>query len=330
MESSWAVYGCTAEPAKAESGVEPFRKKLARLGKTLLRATGTTLQVNLGPICNQLCRHCHLDAGPHRTETMDLETMEEFLRFARTCAPKVVDITGGAPELNPHFSYLVESLSPWVPRLMIRTNLTALAEARTEELLELFRKKRVVLVASFPSPNPAQLEAQRGMGVLERSLDMLRVLNMAGYGIPGSGLELDLVSNPAGAFLPPAQQKAQERFRKELQGRWGIHFNRLYTFANVPLGRFRTWLISTGNFQGYMQRLESAFNPLTLEGLMCRSLVSISWEGFLFDCDFNLCVGLPMRGMKRHISEMEGFPEPGSPIVVGDHCYACTAGSGFT
>lgn len=330
MDSSSVVYLSGEESVRTESLVEPFGARLARLGKSLTRAQSTTLQVNLGPLCNQLCRHCHLDAGPHRTQTMSLETMGQILEFALRAHPQVVDITGGAPEMNQHLPHLVSSLAPIVPRVMVRTNLTALAEGRSEDLIRLFSKNRVVLVASFPSSSQAQLEAQRGTGILEKSVGTLRLLNRAGYGMPGSGLELDLVSNPSGAFLPPEQEKVQEKFRQDLKRKWGISFNRLFTFANVPLGRFRAWLISTGNLQGYMQRLASAFNPCTLDGLMCRSLVSVSWEGYLFDCDFNLAVGLPMGGNLVHVSELKDFPGPGTPIAVADHCYACTAGSGFT
>jgi radical SAM/Cys-rich protein len=311
-------------------GLEPFAARLARLGRSLTRGRTTILQINLGPLCNQLCRHCHLDAGPHREETMSLETMGHILEFARRARPELVDITGGAPELNRHLPYLICSLASLAPKLMVRTNLTALAEGSKEELIRLFRANGVVLVASFPSSNPAQLEAQRGKGILGKSVEMLRLLNQAGYGLPDSGLELDLVSNPSGAFLPPQQEKAQEKFRQDLERKWGISFNRLFTFANVPLGRFGAWLTGTGNLQSYMQRLALAFNPCTLDGLMCRSLMSVSWDGHLFDCDFNLAAGLPMGGMKRHVSELNGFPEPGTPIAVADHCYACTAGSGFT
>ncbi len=330
MESSWVVSPSIEESVTTDFFVEPFGAKLASLGKSLTRAQGTTLQVNLGPLCNQLCRHCHLDAGPHRSETMSLETMVQILKFARRARPQVVDVTGGAPELNRHLPYLVSCLASLAPKLMVRTNLTALAEGRSQDLIRLFSNNRVVLVASFPSSNRAQLEAQRGKGILEKSVEMLHLLNQTGYGLPDSGLELDLVSNPAGAFLPPEQGKVQQKFRKDLKRKWGISFNRLFTFANVPLGRFRAWLMGTGNLQGYMQRLASAFNPCTLDGLMCRSLVSVSWEGYLFDCDFNLAAGLPMGRTKRHISELNGFPEPGTPIAVADHCYACTAGSGFT
>jgi len=196
--------------------------------------------------------------------------------------------------------------------------------------MELCKKHRVVIVASFPSLDPSQAESQRGEGTFQDSIAVLKRLNSLGYGQEGSGLELDLVSNPTGAFLPPSQAQAEKRFRQELERKWGIVFNHLFTFANVPLGRFRSWLKRSGNYQKYMEKLASHFNPGAVEGLMCRTLVSVSWDGYLYDCDFNLAERLPMDGRKIHVSEMVAPPEPGTPIAVSDHCYACTAGTGFT
>lgn len=187
-----------------------------------------------------------------------------------------------------------------------------------------------MIVASFPSCNEAQSDSQRGRGVFRMSLDALRKLNAMGYGQDGTGLELNLVANPTGAFLPTPQTQMEQRFREVLKKNWGIVFNRLHAFANVPLGRFRQWLVQSGNLESYLQRLASSFNPCAVEGLMCRTLVSVSWDGYLYDCDFNLARDLPLGGKKTHVSEMEGPPEPGIPIAVGDHCYTCTAGAGFT
>jgi radical SAM/Cys-rich protein len=189
---------------------------------------------------------------------------------------------------------------------------------------------RVVIVASFPSTNEAQADSQRGRGVFQVSIDTLRKLNAMGYGQDGTGLELDLVSNPTGAFLPTPQGQMEQRFREVLKKRWGIVFNHLYSFANVPLGRFRQWLLQSGNLESYLQRLASNFNLCAVEGLMCQTLVSVAWDGTLYDCDFNLARELPMGGRRTHVSQMEGPTEPGSPIAVGDHCYTCTAGAGFT
>lgn len=311
-------------------GVEPFPLALKRHGLDLTRGQTSTLQINVGLGCNQACRHCHLEAGPHRREMMDRKTVDETVAFARRSAFPVIDITGGAPELNPSLRDLIERLSPLTQRLMLRSNLTALTEEGCDFLIDECKSNHVVIVASLPSLNTAQAEAQRGRGILDKSILALKRLNEVGYGQADCGLELDLVSNPTGAFLPVSQEQAEKKFRRDLQRKWGIVFNNLYTFANVPLGRFRTWLRESGNFKGYMERLASSFNPCTVEGLMCRTLLTVSWDGYLFDCDFNLAVGLPMGGQKIHISQMDGAPAPGTPIAVSNHCYACTAGSGFT
>ena len=277
------------------TGVEPFSQALDRRGLSLVRGEITTLQVNTGYLCNLRCRHCHLEAGPGRKEIMSRETMGAVVSFARRFPFRVVDITGGAPELVPDLPFLIEGLAPLVPRLMLRTNLSALSGAAKESLLALCVAHRVVLVASFPSTNPSQADAQRGAGVTETGIAVLKKLNAAGYGVEGTGLELDLVVNPVGAFLPVSQESAERKFRHDLLRKWGIAFNHLYTFANVPLGRFRTWLVRTGNHERYVKTLVEAFNPSAIEGLMCRTLLSVSWDGFLYDCDFNLAVGRPAR-----------------------------------
>jgi radical SAM/Cys-rich protein len=261
---------------------------------------------------------------------MDRETVDHLIRFARKCSFQVVDITGGAPEMNPHLEYMIESFSRIAPRIMLRANLTALRRYGNQGLYQALLHHRVVIVASVPALNAGQLEAQRGRGVFGETLETLKMLNDWGYGQPGSGLELNLVSNPSGAFLPVAQGTAESKFRADLARRWGIVFTNLYTFANVPLGRFRDWLLESGNYEGYLKRLISSFNPCTVEGLMCRTLISVSWDGYLYDCDFHLAKGLPCRGVKTHVSECDAPPSPGTPIAPADHCYACTAGSGFT
>ena len=309
---------------------KPFHTTLTEQGLSLVRGQTTTLQINVGLLCNQTCRHCHLDAGPHRREVMTAETVDQVIAYAGRSGFAVADITGGAPELNPNLIRLIAGLFRLVPRIMIRTNLTALSDDSQSSLIEFLKAHGVVVVASFPSLQPGQTDAQRGPGVFQQAIDTLQRLNAVGYGREGSGLELNLVSNPSGAFLPPSQTEAEKRFRKELENRRGLFFNHLYVFANVPLGRYRVWLDRSGNLQGYQEKLASGFNPAALAGVMCRSLVSISWEGFLYDCDFNLAVDLPYEGRKVHVSEMEGPPPAGTPIRVGDHCYACTAGSGFT
>ncbi len=309
--------------------VEPFASVLRRHGLELTRGETTALQVNVGLLCNQACRHCHLEAGPGRPEVMGPETMDRVVRFAARAGFAAIDVTGGAPELVPGILDLLAALRPHTPRLILRSNLTALRE-RGPAFWGRLRDLGVVIVTSFPSVSRAQTDAQRGTGVWEQSLDMLRRLNELGYGVEGTGLELDLVSNPAGAFLPPDQCRAEERFRRDLARRWGIAFSHLYTFANVPLGRYRRWLEESGNLAGYLEKLAQAFNPATVGGLMCRTQLSVAWDGVLYDCDFHLAAGLPLGGRPRHVSECEGPPPAGTLVAVADHCYACTAGSGFT
>jgi radical SAM/Cys-rich protein len=214
--------------------------------------------------------------------------------------------------------------------LILRSNLTAIAEEKQRGLLELLSDNRVTIIASLPSLNETQSEAQRGKNSFTISISTLKKLNARGYGLPGSELKLNLVSNPTGAFLPSSQEQVEKRFRQMLAEKWGISFNNLYTFANVPLGRFLAWLEGTGNLDTYILKLASNFNPCTLEGLMCRSLVSVSWDGYLFDCDFNQSLQLYLGGTKKHISELQDLPGPGDNIAVSEHCYTCTAGSGFT
>ncbi len=311
------------------SDVMPFKSMLAKHNLMLVRQTTATLQINVGLLCNQICRHCHLNAGPGRKENMDAHTLKEVVAYAQRCRFDTIDITGGAPELNPLLPDLIQNLAPLTPRLMLRSNLTALNE-QMNRLMGVLIPHRVVIVASFPSLNLSQMDAQRGEGIFEESIAVLKALNDMGYGHAGSGLELNLVSNPTGAFMPPSQEQIEKRYHQILEQKWELTFNRLFNFANVPLGRFKQWLLQTGNYDPYLKKLVAYFNPCAIEGLMCRSQVSVSWDGHLYDCDFNLARGLYMYGKKIHVSEMSGAPEPGTPIVTADHCYTCAAGSGFT
>ena len=310
--------------------IEPFRQTLAKHGLSLERAQTTTLQVNVGLLCNQTCRHCHLSAGPGRKENMNSKTLDQIVDYAGRSSFEVIDITGGAPELNHNIVNLIERVSSLAPKVMIRSNLSALNDGRRDHLFELFKEHLVVVVASFPSLNEAQTESQRGHGIFSMSISALKKLNDLGYGQVGSDLELNLVSNPTGAFLPSSQSETAKRFRQVLMKKWGIVFNNLFTFANVPLGRFRDWLLQSGNLENYVAKLASGFNPCAVEGLMCRTMVSVSWDGYLYDCDFNFARGLYLGGRKIHVSEMTGSPAPGIPIAVADHCYTCTSGAGFT
>jgi len=250
--------------------------------------------------------------------------------YARRSHFDVIDITGGAPELNPHVEELVKQMAALVPRVMFRSNLSALNSGKRESLMQVLKDHQVVVVASLPSLNVSQTESQRGKGIFDISIEALQKLNGLGYGKEGSGLELNLVSNPSGAFMPAAQDQTEKRFRRILEKKWGIHFNNLFSFANVPLGRYREWLMRSGNLALYMEKLASSFNACSVSNVMCRTMVSVSWDGYLYDCDFNLARGITMGGQKIHVSEMTGPPEPGSPVATADHCYACTAGSGFT
>ena len=310
--------------------IEPFGQILAKHGLTLERAHTTTLQVNVGLLCNQTCLHCHLSAGPGRKENMNSKTLDQIVDYAGRSSFAVIDITGGAPELNHNIVNLIERFSSLAPRIMIRSNLSALNDGRRDHLFEFFKKYRVVVVASFPSLNEAQTESQRGHGIFSMSISALKKLNDLGYGQEGSDLELNLVSNPTGAFLPSSQSETEKRFRQVLMKKWGVFFNNLFTFANAPLGRFRDWLLQSGNLENYVAKLASGFNPCAVEGVMCRTIASVSWDGYLYDCDFNLARDLFLGERKIHISEMTGPPEPGSPIAVAEHCFSCTAGAGFT
>ncbi|MBM3301698.1 MAG: arsenosugar biosynthesis radical SAM protein ArsS [Deltaproteobacteria bacterium] len=280
-------------------------------------------------MCNQTCLHCHLEAGPQRDEIMSLETARQVVEFALKGDFQVLDITGGSPEMHPDVRGLVESLASCAPRVLFRSNLAALSQAENDDLVSLLRAHRIVIIGSLASTDRGQTESQRGKGSWERSLVALRKLNDLGYGVEGTGLELNLVSNPTGAFLPPPQSRAEHEFKRKLLQHHGIVFNNLYTFANSPLGRYKKWLIESGNYESYMQRLETSFNPSAVDHVMCRSLVSVSWDGFLYDCDFNQVLGLHLGARRRHVSEVTRPVLEGIPITTADHCYACTAGSGF-
>jgi radical SAM/Cys-rich protein len=319
-----------AQLEKTAIFLEPFSARLARHDFTLARKETATLQINVGFLCNQECNHCHHEAGPSRREVMDGKTLGEVISFARRGHFKVIDITGGAPEMNPHLIDMIRKLSPMAPRIMMRTNLGALGGPQQHPVINVCMEHRVVILASLPSIEPAQTESQRGNGVFQKSMAALQKLNALGYGREGSGLELNLVSNPTGDFFPGPQEEQEKKFRMELQKEWGVVFNQLYSFNNVPLGRFRRWLRQSNREEAYLRALAKNFNPATVEGLMCRTLTSVSWDGYLYDCDFNLAGGLFMGKRKTHISEMDGAPVAGASIAVSNHCYACTAKAGFT
>ena len=290
-----------------------------------------TLQVNLGYVCNQTCLHCHVNAGPTRTESMALETVEQVLAYLRASGATTLDLTGGAPELNPHFRHMVRAARSSGVRVIDRCNLTILFEPGQEALAEFLAENRVEIVASLPCYTAELVDRQRGKGVYERSIAAIRRLNALGYGREETGLTIDLVYNPQGATLPPGQAKLEADYKRILGEQFGIVFNRLYTLANMPIQRFGSTLVSKGQFNSYMKLLREAHRDENLDGVMCRSLVSIDWRGYLYDCDFNQMLGLPLAvaGRSRpHVSDVLDRDLAGNPIVVRDHCYGCTAGQG--
>jgi len=309
--------------------IPTFYQTLLKHQLKLVKDTICTLQLNVGLLCNQACRHCHLEAGAGRREIMTARTMDQVIALARSHDFKTIDITGGAPEMHPQIGEFIERLIPYATRMIFRSNLTALAH-RKPSLMTLLKDNAVVIIASLPSLNENQSETVRGRGTFHTSVDTLKKLNRLGYGQPESGLELNLVSNPAGAFLPPPQAGLEKRFHNVLSQKYGIVFNNLFSFANVPLGRYRRWLIQSNNFDAYISRLAAAFNPCTVPGLMCRTMLSVSWDGYLYDCDFNQAAGLPLENYPIHISNITAPIPAGRSIAAGYHCYTCTAGSGFT
>jgi radical SAM/Cys-rich protein len=307
-----------------------FEAQLDQAGLYPLRAAGiTVLQINVGKLCNQTCRHCHVDAGPDRTEIMSRETAEQCVNaLAKTDIP-TVDITGGAPELNPHFRWLVEQVRGLGRHVIDRCNLSVLLLPSQADLAEFLAKHRVEIIASLPSYRAGQTDAQRGDGVFQKSIEALRLLNRFGYGRPDSGLVLNLVYNPVGAFLPPKQAAIEAQFKKELHTHHGIEFNRLYTITNMPISRFLEFLIESGNYEQYMTRLANAFNPAAAAGVMCRYTLSVGWDGRLYDCDFNQMLDLPVdHGAPSHIRDFDPTQLHHRRIVTRNHCYGCTAGSG--
>jgi len=287
-----------------------------------------TLQVNLGLRCNQRCTHCHLEASPERHEMMAWPVMESVFEAAKSSHCGLVDLTGGAPELNPHFRRFIASLRQEGLPAQVRTNLTVLLEPGMEDLPEFLAEHRVQLVASMPCYLEENVRSQRGPGVYERSIAAIRRLNALGYGFHPD-LPLSLVYNPGGPFLPPHQKSLEEDYRRELGSRYGITFTRLLTITNMPLGRFRRELDLQNQERGYLQLLHVSFNPITVEGLMCRHQLSIGWDGTLYDCDFNLALRLPVNhGAPDHILLFKVEELRRRRIVTGDHCFGCTAGSG--
>jgi radical SAM/Cys-rich protein len=298
---------------------------------SLKRGRLETLQVNLGYLCNQQCQHCHINAGPNRTEVMDEATACAVIRFIDNYGIKQLDLTGGAPEMNPHFRQLVTAARERGVSVIDRCNLTILEEPGQESLAQFLAEHQVQVVASMPCYLEENVNGQRGKGVFDASIRGLQKLNDIGYGDPQSGLELNLMYNPTGAFLPPPQQALEADYRRVLAEQYGVQFNHLLSLVNMPIQRFGSMLVSTDQFDDYMQLLRNNFSQENLEHVMCRSLISVDWLGRVYDCDFNQVLELPLiyknKG-PRHLSEIVPTELEGNPIAIADHCYGCTAGQG--
>jgi radical SAM/Cys-rich protein len=311
----------------------PFEQRLATVGLAPLRATSITVfQINVGKLCNQTCRHCHVDAGPDRVERMTRETAELCIRALEQTNIPTLDITGGAPELNPNFRWLVAQATGLKRHVIDRCNLSVLLLPSQVDLAQFLADHNVEVIASLPYFRPSQTDAQRGDGVHAKSIEALQILNRVGYGQKGSGLTLNLVHNPVGAFLPAKQEAIEAQFRQQLLHRHDIRFNHLYTITNMPISRFLEFLLESGNYDGYMERLAKAFNPTAASGVMCRYTLSVGWDGTLYDCDFNQMLDLPLADKAiRHIRDVRPARLADLQqriIVTGNHCYGCTAGAG--
>ncbi len=313
-----------------DESFKPFDSTLKESRLYPLTATGVgVFQINFGRLCNQSCKHCHVEAGPNRTEMISRETLENCLGILENTRIPAVDLTGGAPEMNPHFRWFVSELGKLGREILVRCNLTILQEPGQEDLPKFYADNQVEVIASLPYYLERNVDGQRGKGIFEKSIAALKRLNRIGYGREGSSLILNLVYNPGGAFLPPPQAAIEADFKKEMDRRHGVEFNSLFTITNMPIGRFLAFLARTGNFETYMKRLIDAYNPEAAAGVMCRYTLSIGWDGQLFDCDFNQVLGLNCNhGAPDHLNEFDLAQLVGRRIVTGLHCYGCTAGAG--
>lgn len=311
--------------------MQAFVDKIRSCGGDFSRRAVDVLQVNMGRYCNLACTHCHVESGPNRTEMMSRETVDALLDFVACSDIQTLDITGGAPELNPNFDYLVESAIGLGRHVMDRCNLTVIFEPGKDYLPEFFQRHGVELVCSLPCYSEENVDKQRGKGTFDASIRALQRLNEIGYGQPDGDLILNLVYNPVGPHLPPPQEKLEQDYKRILAENFGIVFNHLYCLTNMPITRYATHLKLRGEHDRYMELLETGFNRATLDQVMCRNLISVGWEGLIYDCDFNQMLNLPIRdraGKPLHISSLSIEQVRNHAITVGDHCYACTAGAG--
>lgn len=309
----------------------PFQEKLQVAGLFPLKPTQLEVfQINIGKMCNQVCKHCHVDAGPDRKEIMTKETMLQCLAILESNPSfKVVDLTGGAPELNPDFRWFVEEIKKRGKHIIVRCNLTIiLSNKKYHDLPEFFKQHYIEVVSSLPFYSKDRTDRQRGDGVFEDSIKALQLLNAAGYGMEGSDLKLNLVYNPAGAFLPPSQSALENEFKQALKKDFDISFHSLYAITNLPISRFLDYLLQSGNYEKYMEKLLMAYNPVAATHVMCRNTLSISWDGYIYDCDFNQMLDMKVDCSSRHISQYNHSALAQRNIVVNQHCYGCTAGAG--
>lgn len=318
----------TAQLEKLNEG--PFDKFQSKLTRESLRAVDIDIfQMNLGKMCNQTCKHCHVDAGPDRREIMTRDTMEQCLQILARHDIEQVDLTGGAPEMNPDFRWLVAQLSALGKHIMDRCNLTIIqANPKYHDLPEFFARHGVEVISSLPHYTALRTDRQRGNGVFDKSIRSLQLLNEQGYGMEDSGLTLNLVYNPTGAILPGPQGELEQDFKRELKKNYGIVFNNLYVITNMPISRFLDYLLASGNYEEYMWRLVESYNPAAVEGLMCRNTLSIGWDGYLYDCDFNQMLDMKVGTPGKHISTFDHEQLTKRQIRIDQHCYGCTAGMG--
>jgi len=317
--------------AQNTSKFEPFEDKLKQIGLFPLKPTNIEIfQINVGKMCNQVCKHCHVDAGPDRKEIMTQETMQLCLDILKNTPIKTVDLTGGAPEMNPNFRWFVKEIKALGKHIIDRCNLTIInANPKYNDLPEFFKAHKVEVVSSLPYYSAGKTDSQRGDGVFESSIKALQQLNKVGYGQEGSGLILNLVFNPSGAFLPADQQMLKQQFKTQLFNKYQIQFNDLFAITNLPVSRFLDYLVSSGNYDAYMEKLVNAFNPSAAQGVMCRNTISVGWDGFLYDCDFNQMLDLNIKnGPAAHLSNFNLEQLKNRSIIINQHCYGCTAGAG--
>ncbi|AJR02528.1 arsenosugar biosynthesis radical SAM (seleno)protein ArsS [Siansivirga zeaxanthinifaciens] len=308
-----------------------FKNKISETNQFPLKAKKLEiLQINVGYMCNQVCEHCHVDAGPDRKEIMTRETMMQCLEVIKNTGAHTLDLTGGAPEMNPNFRWFVEEASKaGIKDFIVRSNLTIIrANKKYYDLPEFFKKHNVHVVSSMPHWTRGKTDKQRGDGVFDKSIKALQELNAVGYGMPNSDLRLDLVYNPSGAFLPGNQMAMEKDFKKALKEDFDIQFHNLFAITNLPIARFLDYLIASENYEDYMYALVEAYNPAAVANVMCTNTLSVSWDGYLFDCDFNQMLNLPVNGKSQHISEYNENLLEGRNIVISQHCYGCTAGAG--